>query len=293
MLSIVMPSLNQARFIEKSIDSIFTQIMPDEVELIICDGGSTDNTINILKSKSSENKNIRWVSESDNGPASAVNKALHMSKGTFIGWLNSDDLYVEDAFDAALKHFESNPNHVLVYGHGEHIDQYGNHLSPYPTLKPELGLDLYSAFKNGCFICAPSVFFKRSILTLQGYLDESYQAAFDYEYWLRTFGNFKGRIGFIDKVMAQSRIHEDCITHKMRGLVSENGARVTHQYFGKAPIHWLTTYIDEMRAELGDEAFGKTEIETMAFITKISHYFESNKYSTFKASLRNLFESLR
>ena len=131
MLSIIMPSYNQARFIDESIESVFRQSVPFDVELIISDGGSRDGTIEVLKA--ARYPNLRWVSEADNGPADALNKALAKTRGTIIGWLNSDDLYMDGTFSRVYEYFETNPQSIMVYGHGEHTDVTGKPTGRYPT----------------------------------------------------------------------------------------------------------------------------------------------------------------
>lgn len=242
MISIVMPSYNQASFIEQSIDSVLTQENVS-VELIIADGSSTDSTLKILNRKSLEHPNLKFESSPDTGPAQAINRALDRSRGTIIGWLNSDDLYAENILYDVAKYFEQNPDKILVYGHGAFIDETGKKTQAYPTMRPEAGLE---SFQTGCFICQPTVFFKRSLMTIQGKLDETFKASFDYEYWVRAFTNFPGRIGFLDQQLAQSRLHADTITHQQRAVVAAEGARICAHYFGQAPIHWMVTYIEEM-----------------------------------------------
>lgn len=93
LVSIITPSFNQGRYIEQNILSIINQNYP-LIEHIIVDGGSTDETIDILK-KHESSYNLRWISESDEGQADAVNKGFNMAHGEIIGWLNSDDVYYD------------------------------------------------------------------------------------------------------------------------------------------------------------------------------------------------------
>src|SRR5258708_31102762 len=86
LLSIVTPSFNQGRFIEETIQSIAAQNYPN-LEHVVMDGGSTDETVTILK----KYPHIDWVSEKDAGQTNAVNKALRKARGEIIGWVNSDD----------------------------------------------------------------------------------------------------------------------------------------------------------------------------------------------------------
>ena len=92
-LSIVTPSLNQGKYIEETILSVRNQKYPN-YEHIIIDGGSTDETVNIVK----KYPNITFVYEKDNGMTDAINKGLRIASGEYIGWINSDDYYAENVF---------------------------------------------------------------------------------------------------------------------------------------------------------------------------------------------------
>lgn len=242
LVSVIMPSFNQAGFIEQSVASVFAHDYPN-IELIVADGASTDGTVDVLARLSQRYPGLDWISEKDRGPADALNKALKRARGQYIGWLNSDDLYTPGAIGRAMAAFEANPDWIMCYGHGEHVDEGGRPLGRYPTRTPEVGL---RGFMNGCFICQPSVFFKQTMPLLLGPLDEGQKTSFDYEYWMRAFRAFPERIGFVDAVQAQSRLHDGCITMRMRRTVAVEGVRLSHAYFGEAALHWLTTYLEDV-----------------------------------------------
>lgn len=237
-----MPSLNQGNFIGAAMDSVLQQSYRN-LELIVADGGSSDGTIELLKRKHLEDSRLRWFSEKDSGPANALNKAFACASGTIIGWLNSDDLYSEGAIDRALAMFNRNPQWLMLYGHGEHIDQNGHYLNAYPTLPPLTPLD---QFAEGCFICQPTVFFRRTQFILLGKLDETLKTAFDFDYWLRAFIKLPGRIGFVEAIQAKSRLHDSCITVKMRRLVALEGLQVLKRHLGITPMHWVLTHVNEL-----------------------------------------------
>ena len=90
-ISIITPSFNQGKYIEQTILSVLNQSYKN-FEHIICDGGSTDGTVDVLK----KYKHLIWVSEEDEGQSDALSKALSMSSGDIIGWINSDDYYYSD-----------------------------------------------------------------------------------------------------------------------------------------------------------------------------------------------------
>jgi glycosyltransferase involved in cell wall biosynthesis len=243
-VSVVMPSYNQGRFIEKSIRSVLEQSDVSNIELIISDGGSTDSTLSILKALNSEFDNkIKWISEPDNGPAHAINKALRKAKGGIIGWLNSDDLYAEGAIKRAVDFFQSQTEKVMLYGRGQHIDKYDAYINDYPTKLPSEDLTL---FQQGCYICQPTVFFRREVIDNVGYLDDTVKTAFDFEYWLRVFKHFVGKIAYIDEVQAYSRLHDDCITQSQRLQVALDGMEVLSRHLGDVKPHWLLTYVNEL-----------------------------------------------
>ena len=242
MVSVVMPSLNQRRFIGQAIQSVLRQCY-GELELIVVDGGSTDGTVELLEEVGNLDGRLRWCSRSDSGPAEALNLALKQVRGTVVGWLNSDDLYTSGAIRRAVDALEAHSSWTMVYGHAEHVDEAGNFLNRYPTQLPSGPI---LRFADGCFICQPTVFFKKAMHLLLGDLDQHLKASFDLDYWLRAFSAFPERIGFIDSLQAQSRLHEACITRRSRGTVAVESTRIVARHLGQAPIHWITTFVEEM-----------------------------------------------
>lgn len=242
-VSVVMPSLNQAGFIERAIRSVLTQ-NDAALELIVMDGGSTDGTQNLLSRLAQEEEGrLRWVSEADRGPAHAINKAIAIANGEIIGWLNADDSYTPGAIERAVHVLNASPQWMMVYGHGQHIDEYDRVIDSYPTRRPDVPIQ---TFADGCFICQPTVFLRKTALHDLGQLDENLKAAFDFEWWLRLFARNPDRIGFIDAIQAQSRLHGDCITVDQRETVIRESMQIVARYLGVCPLHWFKTYVNEM-----------------------------------------------
>lgn len=276
-VSVVMPSFNQAMFIDAAVRSVLEQTY-HHLELVVADGGSTDGTLQCLEVLLGEfGPRLRWVSERDSGPANAINKALSLARGEIIGWLNSDDLYAPDAISNAIRYFEDNPEIVMLYGEGEHIDGQGKSLGRYPTRPPSASIH---AFQDGCFICQPTVFLRRPVLEAVGYLDENLATAFDFELWLRIFSRFPDRIAYINYVQAYSRLHNDCITQRLRRLVAIEGMRVLAKHVGNPKPHWLLTYVEELCAAHpfgGDINDIRTEIQEM--IEEVKDCFDGDALS--------------
>lgn len=242
LVSVVMPSYNQVGFIEAAIRSVLEQDYPN-IELIVADGGSDDGTVDLLKALQMNDGRLRWFSRRDSGPSQAINAALDKALGTVVGWLNSDDLYTSGAVRRAVDAFQANPMWLMVYGQGQHIDGNDKRLNNYPTLPPSTSV---IRFAEGCFICQPTVFFQRALWVLLGNLDENLKTAFDFDYWLRGFLAFPDRIGFVDALQAYSRLHDGCITLRMRRVVILEGMQVLDRHLGSAPKEWLLTYAEEL-----------------------------------------------
>jgi hypothetical protein len=242
-ISVVMPSLNQGRFLEEAVRSVLEQSEPS-LELVVADGGSSDGTLPLLaRLAAAYPGRLRWLSHPDGGPAQAIAGAIARARAPILGWLNSDDLYTPGAVARALAWFSQHSAGVMVYGHGEHTDEHGQVLQRYPTLEPTVALD---AFREGCFICQPTVFFRRDAYQRIGGIDLQLRAAFDFDLWVRFFKAYPGRIGFIDAVQAQSRLHEGGITLSQRERVAREGMLVVARHLGEAPIAWALTWLDEL-----------------------------------------------
>jgi hypothetical protein len=253
-LSIVMPTRNQAGFLGAAVDSVMQQAQgaAADLELVIVDGASTDGTPALLPALAARHPGrIRWISEPDDGPADAVNKAVALASAPLVGWLNSDDAYTPGAAARAVQALTAHPDWVMVYGEGDHVDLQGARLGRYPTLAPGMPL---ARWADGCPICQPTAFFRRDAFVALGGLDTSLRTAFDFEFWLRLFKKHPGQVGFIPETQALSRLHDEGITLRMRERVAMEALQVIHRHIGPAPVHWLVTHVGEALAACPFEA---------------------------------------
>lgn len=231
-VSVVTPSLNQGRFIERTLESVAAQRVPG-LDHLVMDGGSTDATIEILRRHAG---NMRWVSEPDQGQAHAVNKGIAATTGEIIGWLNSDDVYYPGAVAAVLEHFASHPEVDVVYGQADHIDAEGNPYEAYPTQPWDL-----ERLHEGCYLCQPAVFFRRRVVERFGPLDESLHYCMDYEFWLRL-GAGGAVFAHLPRKLAGSRMYQENKTLGSAVAVHREINEMLRRRTGSVSDNWLVGY---------------------------------------------------
>jgi len=199
LVSIVTPSYNQGQFIEETIRSVLLQNYPN-IEYIIVDGGSTDNSLDIIKKYASR---LAWfVSEKDSGQAQAINKGFQQAKGKYVAWLNSDDIYLQGAITKAVTVLEKNRNLGLVYANTLSIDAETHvfNLMHFQDWKlPDL-----MKFR---IISQPAVFMRMVALEKTGFLDDQFSFLMDHHLWTRIAIDYP--IQFVDDFWAGARFHTD------------------------------------------------------------------------------------
>jgi glycosyltransferase involved in cell wall biosynthesis len=198
-ISIVTPSFNQGQFLEDTILSVIGQHYPN-LEYIVLDGGSSDNSIEIIKKY--EKHLAYWVSEKDNGQSSAINRGFNMASGDILAWLNSDDMYLPGTLAYVASHFDLTQPQV-VFGNCLHINEenfkwaWGSDVKGDHETKDLLLTD---------YIIQPSCFFGRAAWQQVGLLDESLVYGFDWEWFIRAK---KAGVNFqpIERYLSVYRIH--------------------------------------------------------------------------------------
>lgn len=178
LVSIVTPSYNQGQFIRQTIDSVLSQDYPN-IEYWVIDGGSTDNTIAILQDYC-DDRRLRWLSEPDRGQADAVNKGWNLCQGDILGWLNSDDLYLDQAISRQVQALLDHPQVGVVYGDAILTDERNQVIGRYHTRPFDR-----TRFLHVSSIPQPSAFLRRSLIEQYGGLDLQWHYALDFDLFLR------------------------------------------------------------------------------------------------------------
>ncbi|QHI70192.1 glycosyltransferase family 2 protein [Tichowtungia aerotolerans] len=191
--SVVTPCYNYRQYLGAALESVLDQVAECpaglQVEHIVIDGGSTDGTVDILGSFESQvlEKELdgvyafRWVSEPDRGQSDAINKGLRIATGDVVCWLNADERYVPGALAKVARVFHETPSADVIYGEPVFTDKADKVIKEKKDHRFDRNILLY----YGCYITSCCTFWRRRILDEGHYLDESYRATMDYEYYVR------------------------------------------------------------------------------------------------------------
>jgi glycosyltransferase involved in cell wall biosynthesis len=203
-VSIVTPSFNQARFLERTIRSVLAQDNVD-IEYLIVDGGSTDGSVEIIQKYA--DRLAWWVSEKDKGQTDAINKGFAHAHGEILAWLNSDDTYEPHAIGEAVAFLQSHPEVGMVYGDTNFIDEDDYQIGRFPAAQTD-----YTKLRRGyVHIPQQASFFRAELWHQVGPLDPSFYFAMDYDLWVRL-----SRLAPLayqpGKVWANFRLHSDAKT---------------------------------------------------------------------------------
>jgi glycosyltransferase involved in cell wall biosynthesis len=227
LVSIVTPSYNQARFLERTIDSVLSQDYPN-FEYIIVDGASADNSLEIIKKYA--NQLAWWVSEPDQGQTDAINKGLSHANGEILAWLNSDDTYQPGAISQAVDAILSHPDAALVYGDANLIDEQGQMIGRFPSRQT----NLQKILRGSVHIPQQAAFFLSRFWKQVGPLDPSFQFAMDYDLWVRLAK--QAPLVYVPSLWANFRLHgqgksvmmdERCYPEMIRVYQRECGNKVS------------------------------------------------------------------
>jgi glycosyltransferase involved in cell wall biosynthesis len=245
VVSIITPSFNQGQFLAATIESVLGQEGDFYLDYLIMDGGSKDDSVEIIKRNDRlllekgwpvkcRGITYRWASEKDRGQADAIIKGFNQAKGDILAWLNSDDLYLPGTLQTVAAFFRDNPDTALLYGDAHYCDSEGKIIGRYPTE----GFDLNKlAYRN--FFCQPSTFFRKTAYEAVGGLDDTLNFTMDYDLFIRMGKQLDCR--YLPQFLSQYRLHETSKTIHSDDLFQyhEEILRLTLKHFNWAPLNQI------------------------------------------------------
>ena len=228
LVTVAVPSFNQGNFLNDALQSIFAQDIP--VEVFVLDGGSTDNSIEVIRAW--DERLAGWRSGKDKGQAAAINEGIGQGTAPFVCWLNSDDYFLPSGLGILIQALAKAQDAPAVYGRAWNVDTHGNTIRPYwtaPFSKRHLA--------NRCFISQPATLIRRTAWEMVGGLDNTLSMAFDYDLWWRLYLRF-GPLVHVAEFVAANRRHDDTKTTINRREHYREAMRLVQQYYGRIPLKW-------------------------------------------------------
>ena len=220
-ISIVTPSYNQGQYLEETIQSVLDQKYPN-LEYIIMDGGSTDNSVDIIKKY--ESHLTHWESKPDDGQADAIKKGFNMATGDILAWLNSDDYYLPDTLNQVSELF-ARDDLKIVFGECVLYHEKSGKVKPSRVIEYAQS----HIIELSDYIIQPSSFWTKKTYDLVGNLNEKLIYTFDWDWFIRA--KRKG-VHFqpVDKTWSVYRYHDQHKTGTGGNKREEELANIFRQY---------------------------------------------------------------
>jgi hypothetical protein len=234
-ISVVIPSLNQGRYLEQTLLSLLNQGYPN-LQIIVIDGGSTDESVSVLERYRDRCDVV--VIEPDECQSEAINKGFGYADGELLSWLNSDDMLAPGALHMVARAWLKTRADLIAGICLEHSDRRVKHVNK-PKLKRHaltqgLLAEVFAEWFQGRFFYQPEVFFSRQMFERAGaHLDETLHYAMDYDLWMR-FADLKATVELIPWPVAYFRIHDGQKTYQLDDSIEEQ-CRIRSRYVDVQP----------------------------------------------------------
>lgn len=223
-ISIVTPSYNQGKFLEKTIKSVLDQGYPN-LEYIILDAGSTDNSVDIIKKYSS--LITYWESKPDKGQADAIYRGFEMASGEIIAWINSDDYYLPGSLHAVGEYYQNNPETHWLIGNGIIVNEEGKELLRCFTLPVTFDRIIF----YGAPFIQPSMFFSRKTFFSCGGFERTMKFSFDLDLIL-NFAKI-GPANQIKEFLSAFRYHTQSKTSTLNSTRLHESGYIRNNKYGQ------------------------------------------------------------
>lgn len=241
-VSVITPNKNGARYLDQTMRSVLAQRQAGvELEYIVIDGASTDNSADIIKSYSSELACV--IRETDSGPAAAINKGLSRATGDLVTWLNADDFYFPGALRRVVETATRYPAKALYFGRCRIVDAADREIRKGITRFKELFFPLASRVSVQCinYISQPATFITQHARQQAGFLREDIIAAWDYDFFLRAW-HHGGAARIPGEPLAAFRWRESSISGRLFKQQFqeefEAAVRDAGRFSPQALVHW-------------------------------------------------------
>lgn len=228
LITVVVPSYNQGRYLEATLQSIFEQDVP--LEVFVLDGGSNDESASIIEQW---RPRLTWArSAPDAGQSAAINEGIALGKAKYVYWLNSDDLLLAGGLRTLLAALEAQPGAPVAYGRVWNLDQVSQS-------RRAVWVQPFSerTLARRCIISQPGALIRRSAWEAVGGLDESLNLAMDYDLWWKLYKH-TGAFTFANKFVAVNRDHGATKTRNFRSAHYREAISVVRRYHGSVPLKW-------------------------------------------------------
>lgn len=228
LVTVAVPCFNQGRYLQQALESIFAQDV--SVEVFVCDGGSTDESLEVIRRW--EPRLAGWRSHADAGQSAAVNEGVARGSAPFVCWLNSDDWLLPQGLQRLLGALETDASAPMAYGRTWNFVEDRQRMNPV-FVRP-FGEWLMAQL---CIVSQPGTLIRRSAWEAVGGVDEGLHMAMDYDLWWRLYRKF-GKPAFVDEFVAVNREHRDTKTSSKRAAHYREAMAVVRKHYGRVPLKW-------------------------------------------------------
>jgi len=272
-VSVIIPAYNSEKYIQETIKSVLNQTYHD-IEIIVCDDGSTDKTRDLVAQFGDK---VKYIYQTNSGCPVARNTAISLSRGQYIAFVDHDDLWLPDKLERQINAFELDKEIGLIYSDSYILHNNTLQVKRYSELEKQFrGNTLHYLFMSN-FIPILTVVVKKEVLNKVGLFDPRYLFAEDYDILLRVAEHYK--IDYIEDPLAKYRIHKNGL-HHMREYSLPEDIMLLKEVIQRCP--WLKSVLGkkvnkrfaDLHTQLGWIYFfkGETLRARKEFISSIKKY---------------------